>query len=140
MTVTVGPPNTGSPNPLPTPEEAAGQGCGSGFRWWLLPIAFFGAIATVAVVFVVLAALGAVPAPPFAGSAPPYWILFPLGFFGFWLLFFALVRPWRRWGGPRWGAWAVTNAEEIVRIRFARGEISREEMDRLLRDLAASAP
>jgi uncharacterized membrane protein len=68
---------------------------------------------------------------------PPYfffpWIFIPLFFFGF---FFAL-----RWWG--WGYWNseryYDSALEILRERFARGEITKDQYEQMGRDLGASS-
>jgi putative membrane protein len=63
------------------------------------------------------------------------WILIPLFFFG---VFFAL--RWFFWGGWGWGRgwygrYYDDPAIEVLRERFARGEITKEQFERMARDL-----
>ncbi len=63
---------------------------------------------------------------------------FPFGFLFFFFIVFALGRlffwPWG-WGGRR-GYWHHhSGAEEIVRERYAKGEITKEQFDQMMRDL-----
>jgi putative membrane protein len=72
--------------------------------------------------------------------AHPFFMLFfflPLGFVLF-LLLIALVfslafRPWRRRYYRRWRDW--DDANEILRQRYARGEITKEQFEQMQRDL-----
>jgi uncharacterized membrane protein len=75
-----------------------------------------------------------------AGSFPsfyyfPWWIVFPIFFFG--LFFFAF-----RWWG--WGYWWGSRgydhdpALEILRQRFARGEITKDQYEQMKKDLEVS--
>jgi putative membrane protein len=66
------------------------------------------------------------------------WIWILLGFF----LFFGLLRwalfPWRWMGYPRHymrGYGREKEAYHILRERYARGEITKDEYDRMMRDL-----
>lgn len=121
--VTVGPPTDNAHSGAP-------------FRWCPFPVMLVGVVALIAAGLLLLAWAGVVPSHAFAGPNPQYGFLFPLGFALLWVVVLVVVRPWRRWGPGRWG-WAITpDAEEVVRLRFARGEISRNEMDQLLHDLA----
>jgi putative membrane protein len=69
-------------------------------------------------------------------------VLFPLGFLIFILFLFVIVRfafwgwGWRRWGGYRSSYWL--DSKEILRQRYARGEISKEQFDQMMRDIGAS--
>jgi uncharacterized membrane protein len=69
---------------------------------------------------------------------PFLWPLFPLGFFLLvFLVFFAL--RWSRWGGGRgargyWG-YGEAGAREILRRRYARGQITRAQLEQTSRDL-----
>jgi putative membrane protein len=65
----------------------------------------------------------------------PWWIIFPLFFFG---VFFAF-----RWWG--WGYWWSSSgycyddrALEVLRERFVRGEITKDQYEQMRRDLEAS--
>ena len=81
----------------------------------------------------------------------------PFGTFGwiwalFWLLVFFLfvswmvrISVWGVWGGYYGGRhsgrhWRWDPAAQIVRERFARGEITREQYEQMMRDLSAHAP
>lgn len=75
---------------------------------------------------------GSEPRWPFAS------VWFPFGFL--FLLFFLFLgvrwffRPWGRgWGHPDWRY--RFDAIEILRRRYARGEVSREEFESMKRDL-----
>ena len=62
------------------------------------------------------------------------------GFFGFMLICFLVFMAIRfvAWGslGHRSSyRWSSVNAEEILRQRYARGEITKEQFDQMLRDL-----
>ena len=62
-----------------------------------------------------------------------FWVAFVVFFVTAWILFWRF--RWRYgWGCYRAGAYFVPGADsamEILRIRFARGEISREEFEEL---------
>ncbi|HYM39129.1 MAG TPA: SHOCT domain-containing protein [Thermoplasmata archaeon] len=86
-------------------------------------------------------------APGVAGTGPfVYW--FPFGwiwiFFGF-FLFFGLLR-FAFWG-PRWGYYRhygygygrENEAYHILRERYARGEITKDQYDAMMRDLYQQA-
>jgi len=65
----------------------------------------------------------------------PWWIIFPIFFFG--LFFFAF----RFWGwGCWWGArgYYYDPALSVLRDRFARGEITKEQYAQMRKDLEAS--
>ena len=122
----------------PTPTGPHGSArCGpdyeGGWRWWfLIPLGLLGVfIATVV-------AIGwLVPSDRWSGPAPFFWPIFPFGFFLFFVVVFVALRwvTWGRgWGGSRY--WREEpSAGEIARQRYARGEISREDFQRILRDL-----
>ena len=65
------------------------------------------------------------------------------GFF-FFLLFLFFVFGWFRWWG--WGGWRGypmtwgyhDSAAEILRRRYARGEISKDQFDQMMRDIEQS--
>jgi uncharacterized membrane protein len=116
----------------------AWDSCGGRPRSWIVPVALVATLAVLAAALFVLRWAGAVSPPPFVGAAPPLWFVFPLGLLFLWLLIVFVVRPWgwnryRGWGG-RWPN--EIDAHEVVRLRYARGDISRAQMDELLRDLA----
>jgi uncharacterized membrane protein len=123
-------------------EGAQAMDCGSRSRFWVIPAAILGALIAVGVGFLILAWVGLIARPTFGGPYPAFWLLFPLGFVLFWFVVIAVVRPWRwqsGWGrGREWASFL--DAGEVVRVRFARGEISKEQMTGLLRDLNETAP
>lgn len=69
-----------------------------------------------------------------------FWWLVPLCFgLGWLLLFWVLAGRWRRWGSCRgWrGGPQRPDAVEVLRQRFARGEIDEDEYERRRRVLQA---
>lgn len=105
---------------------------------------FWGFIAFLAVIGTI-AALGLIFRPTFAGYYPFAYGFFPFGlFFGFFWIFaiFWFVRwlffPWR-WGYSRrywgWGGGYGDRAYYILRERYARGEITKDQYDQMMRDL-----
>lgn len=115
--------------------------CGRGAGFWWAPLIVFGTLAAVLVGLAVAVSTGWLPGPPWGGPYPVFWPLFPLGFFlVIFLVFFALRWSW--WGSGRWrgGYWgyggpAGPGAREILRQRYARGEITREQLQQMIRDL-----
>lgn len=107
-------------------------------RLWIIPVTFLGTLLAVAAGFLLLAWAGPISSPRFGGPYPPSWFVFPFGFALLWFLVLLVARPWRWWGAVRWErGWAYSpSPEEIVRARFARGEISKDQMARLLSDLS----
>ena len=84
----------------------------------------------------------------FATRAPstegPRFFFFPFGWFGAIFLFFAFFWvlkwffwPWRWHGRPYWRY--RDGAYYILRERYARGEISKEQYDQMMRDLQQHA-
>ena len=68
------------------------------------------------------------------------WWFFPFGFFFLFifLFFFFRVAFWGWGGGWRrryWYGYGYGDAREILRQRYARGEISKEQFDQMRRDL-----
>jgi uncharacterized membrane protein len=67
---------------------------------------------------------------------------FPLGFLIFILFLFLIFRfafwgwGWRRWNRGYYGNWI--DSKEILRQRYARGEISKEQLEQMMRDLDAT--
>jgi uncharacterized membrane protein len=112
--------------------------CGGSSRYWVIPLTALGVLLAATVGFFLLVWGRVIPAPTGSGPYPPFWPLFPLGFLVFWLVVFVVVRPWGGWGGARWGPrWdPVPDAREIVRIRYARGEISREQWVEMTHELS----
>jgi len=68
------------------------------------------------------------------------WGLFGILFF-FWIFWFFASFFWRRagwgWGHPygHYRRWGYDEAEEILRARYARGEIMKEQFDSMMGDL-----
>ncbi|MCI4345427.1 MAG: hypothetical protein L3K07_01535 [Thermoplasmata archaeon] len=81
--------------------------------------------------------LGWLPRGTPGGSGPPFWPIFPFGFFLVVLLVFVAFR-WACWGAG-WGGhtpWpARDEAQEILRERYARGEITRDQLLAMSSDL-----
>ena len=84
----------------------------------------------------------------FPPAAMPYYggrfflFFFPLGVLVFFLVVFVTARlvfwPWG--GGYRRAYWRHHNeATEIVKARYARGEITKEQFDQIMRDLEQHA-
>lgn len=75
----------------------------------------------------------------------PFFFFFPFGFFIFFLfvffLFRVLFRPWGwswGWGGyPMYGRYH-DDAAEILRRRYASGEITKDQFDQMMRDIEQS--
>ncbi len=98
------------------------------------------------ILFIVVAFTFAAVARPYFYSAmmPHYggWLFFPFFFpFGFLfclLVIFALGRllfwPWA-WGWRRGHWYHHDEAGEILRTRYAKGEITKEQFDQMMRDL-----
>jgi putative membrane protein len=78
---------------------------------------------------------------PYYGAYPfGGWFFFPFGFiFFFFIIFFAfrfVFRPWG-WGGYGYRGWGhYGDPVDILKRRYARGEITKEQFDQMLRDLA----
>lgn len=74
----------------------------------------------------------------------PFFFFFPFGFFIFFFVFFlfrVLFRPWGwswGWGGyPMYGRYH-DDAAEILRRRYASGEITKDQFDQMMRDIEQS--
>lgn len=107
---------------------------------------FFWVIAALLVV-AVIALLFAVTTRayyPYPMSTPYYpffgWYFFPFGFIFFFFIFFFVARlifwPWGwGWGWRRRYWYGYGDAHEMLRQRYARGEITKEQFDQMNRDL-----
>jgi putative membrane protein len=78
------------------------------------------------------------PTTPYNGYPFFGWFFFPFGFFFIFFIIFGVSRlifwPWG--GGWRRGYWNhYGDAREILRQRYARGEITKEQYDQMMRDL-----
>lgn len=78
--------------------------------------------------------------PNMAGYPAPFfgWFFWPIGAFFFIFIIFGISRwlffPWGRgYYGGRWQRYGAP--EEILRRRYARGEITKEQFDQMMRDL-----
>ncbi len=81
------------------------------------------------------------------GYYPRGWFFFPFGFLIFFFVIFIVARTlfwgwgWGWRGGYGRGYWGRRgywgDAEEILRQRYARGEISKDQFDQMMRDLKA---
>ena len=114
----------------------------NGYRWhfgrWIALgfLALFGVMVAAMVYFLLFT-------PP-AVAPMPYYGWFPFGFFGFFFLvfiFFGVLRwaffPWR-WGyrGYGYGYYGHRDgAYHVLRERYARGEITKDQYDRMMADL-----
>lgn len=78
---------------------------------------------------------------PYNAYPRPYfgWFFFPFGFIFFiFILFFAFRWLWFPWRGRYYyGGWYRHHdeAEDILRQRYARGEITKDQFDQMTRDL-----
>jgi len=82
------------------------------------------------------------PARPYAYYPFPFFF-FPFGFIFFFVIFFVvrgLFWGWGWRGGYSRGYWrghGYGDATEILRQRYARGEINKDQFDQMMRDLNA---
>ena len=99
----------------------------------------FGGLLLLLIVALVFAGIGRlfyVPATmPYYGG----WFFFPFGFLFFLFIIFLVGRlifwPWG-WGWRRGYWYHHDEAGEILRQRYARGELTKEQFDQMMRDLA----
>ena len=68
-----------------------------------------------------------------------WWFFFPFGFIFIFFIIFAVSRmifwPWG-WGwGRRYYSYRSDDAHEILRQRYAKGEITKDQFDQMTRDL-----
>lgn len=80
------------------------------------------------------------------GTGLGAFFFFPFGFF-FFFIFLFFIFGWFRWWGwwgyrgyPMYGGWGYYHdgAAEILRRRYAQGEITKEQFDRMMQDLRES--
>lgn len=126
----------GSGGKMATDERNGG--CGGRYRRILLLLGL-GATVMVGVGLVAVLALGWTPGPPWGGPYPLFWPLFPLGFFLVALLVISAAR-WAWWGARgeawgRYGGYGPPRARELLRERYVRGEITREQFREMRREL-----
>jgi putative membrane protein len=126
---------------LPSPP-AGPDGCGPVRSRWLFPIAVVAVVVAVAAAAVLWILLGHPGGPP-SGPWPFPWPLVPFVFpFVFPFLFFAILWVgFFRWGGG-WGGRGGWNrpptALEILEMRYARGEITRDQFREMRGELMGS--
>jgi len=107
------------------------------FAWVFLAVAMLAVIS-----FFALFALRGYPTPP-AGTYYGYpflvgWFFFPFGIFFLLLVLFFVSRLifWPMgWGWRRRYWYGYGDANEILRQRYARGEVTKEQFDQMKRDL-----
>lgn len=99
--------------------------------WWIaIPLVILGLLVTLLVLGVLVDGRGGGAVAP--GASAPFWPIFPLAFFGVVLVVCVGVRGWF-WG--RWYPLPTATAREVLRVRFARGEISAEQFRQMRREL-----
>jgi uncharacterized membrane protein len=98
--------------------------------WIWIPIIFVAGIASIFAIAYFSGAFTAGNFPPFYYF--PWWIIFPLFFFGF----FFFTFKWWGWGYRRGSRGCYNDpALEVLRERLARGEITKEQYQQLRGDL-----
>ncbi len=102
----------------------------NGEHWALVWVGIFlGIIAIIVIANLVLRPVGYYPWYPFGFG----WIWIPFALF---FLFFAFQWFFWPWGwGHRSGYWTGDDAYLILKERFAKGEITREQFEQMSRDL-----
>ncbi len=103
------------------------------------------AVVAVAIVsFFALVAIRGYPTAPTGTYGYPFsagWFFFPFGFIFFFLFLLLVTRlifwGWWGWGWRRrhWYGYGYSDANETLRQRYARGEITKEQFDQMKRDL-----
>ena len=110
------------------------DGGGRPLRWALVPVVLGVVVATIAV-----------GASLYLRSVPPqyygWWPWAPFGWFFlipfFFLAFFALrFLIWGWWGGYYGWYHGQDPATQVLRERFARGELTREQFEQMTKDLS----
>ena len=128
-----------------SPHEVRGDpGCGSygggaRFGWWLLPLALVSSVVIAGLVAVGLGWhwWGA----PGYGPVPFLWPIFPLSLFLVVFTVFFVFR-WAVWGGRGWtghGHGDTLPAGEVLRLRYARGELTTEQFRQMSHELESSS-
>ena len=76
---------------------------------------------------------------PYYGFFPFGFVFFPFGFIFFFFIVFFVFRflfwGWGGWGRYRWYGYYRGEPAEIVKERYARGEITKEQFEQMMRDL-----
>jgi putative membrane protein len=99
-----------------------------------------GLLLLIGVVVLVGAVLRAAIGP---GAGFGGFFFFPFGFFFFLLFLFFVFGGFRWWGWGGWRGYPMTwgyhdGASEILRQRYARGEITKDQFDQMMRDIEQS--
>jgi len=105
-----------------------------GFGWLLMCLILLAVLAFV-IALTLRVFFGPATVPYYPGR---FLFFFPFGILVFFLMLFIIARlvfwPWRR--EYRKAYWhRHDEAAEIVRARYARGEITKEQFDQMMRDL-----
>jgi len=116
-------------------------------RAWASPRRFFGwaFVALTVLIGISIAASLILYAFRGPGSGTGFFPFFPFGFgWVFVFLFFLFFWGFRWWGGGGWygrHSWHYPGdgAREILRERYARGEIGKDQFDQMMRDLGPHA-
>lgn len=105
----------------------------------------FGGLLLVIFLALFVAPLALVALGVFTFAHPIFWF-FPIGLILFVLFIFAVTRLafwgwhggyWRGYGGyGGWGYWD-DSATDILRMRYAKGEITKDQFDQMMKDLQA---
>ena len=106
---------------------------GNPFAWAILAVVVIAVVA-----FFAFALFHGFPAGPYNGYQWFGWWFFPFGFFFFFIAIFFVSRLifWPiGWGWRRRYWYGYGDAHEILRQRYARGEITKEQFDQMNRDL-----
>ncbi|MDA4114934.1 MAG: SHOCT domain-containing protein [Thaumarchaeota archaeon] len=104
-------------------------------RWVLVPVVLLAAVASVAV-----------GATLYSNTASPqyygWWPWAPFGWFFFIPLFFVAFFALRFFWWGMWGGWGwyhgSDSAMQVLRERFASGELTKEQFEQMRKDLAQS--
>lgn len=106
---------------------------------WVIPLVFVAIVIGLVLFWVVAVTTGIIA---YAAFAHPGWFFFPFGFLLFLLFVFVLARvAWWGVGGWGWGRrrwhhdYYAPDPHDVVRMRYARGEITREQYTQMVRDL-----
>jgi len=101
----------------------------------------FGLIAVVVVILAAFALFRYVGPMPMGGYYYNYWPIFPFGFIVFFVVLFLIfgVIRWAFWGwgwrrGGYYGGY-YADPKQILKRRYARGEITKEQFDQMMRDI-----
>jgi putative membrane protein len=107
---------------------------------WAWVVVALAALLVIAFAFALFARSFVYPAGTVYYGYPFFgWWLFPFGFIFFFIFIFFIFRlAFWGWGGGwrhRYYRYGYGDAKEILRQRYARGEISKDQFDQMMRDL-----